>query len=293
MLECVANVSEGRKLDVLTALSTACGPSLLDLHLDPDHHRSVFTLAGPGPRGAEAAVRALARAVVRHVEIGAHTGVHPRFGVLDVVPFIALGPTRAEREVAIEAARSFARWWSEAQGVPVFLYDDADPDGCDLPTTRRRAFKFRAPDHGPSAPHPQLGATAVGARKPLVAINCELVTQRIEVARRVAMAVRESDGGLEAVRALAFALPSTGRTQVSMNLVDLDRTGVQEAVLHVRELARLERTDVAGVELVGLVPRSEIDRCSDEFLRWSGLDADLTIEARLAAAGEGREVADS
>lgn len=287
MLECVANVSEGRDRDLLATLVQACGSSLLDLHVDPDHHRSVFTLAGPGPREAEAAIRSLARVVARNVDIGGHSGVHPRFGALDVVPFVALSPTRAEHEAAVEAARSFARWWSEAHGVPVFLYDDADPEGCDLPTTRRRAFKIRAPDHGPSSPHPQLGATAVGARKPLVAINCELVTKHVDVARRIAMATRELNGGLPGVRALAFTLASTGRTQVSMNLVDLDRTGVQEAVLHVRELARLERTEIARVELVGLVPRSELDRCSDEFLRWSGLDADVTIEARLVEMAAG------
>ncbi len=279
----MANVSEGRDEAVIAALSAACRVSLLDLHVDPDHHRSVFTLAGPGPHGAEGAARMLAKAVARHVDLSGHEGVHPRLGALDVVPFVALGGTDRERTKAVEAALSFARWWAEAFEVPVFLYDEAEPSGTNLPAVRRRAFRTLRPDFGPSAPHPRLGATAVGARRPLVAVNCELISRDVDVARRIARAVRESNGGLAAVRALGLPLPSSGRAQVSMNLVDLALTGVEDAVLQVRELARAEHTDVAAVELVGLVPRSELDRCGDEFLAWSGLDATSTIEARIAA----------
>lgn len=281
MLECVPNVSEGRDETALRAIAEACLRSLVDVHSDPDHNRSVFTLAGPGPRDAEGAARVLARAVAKHLSIERHVGVHPRTGALDVVPFVSLSPTNAEREHAAEAARSFGRWWASAFDVPVFFYDDADPDRRDLPHIRTHAFKNRAPDLGPSAPHPRLGATAVGARRPLVAVNMLLVTRDVDVARRIARAVRERDGGLPGVRALGFLLEAEGRAQVSMNLADLDRTGVQEACLHVRELAQHERTSVAEVELVGLIPRAELDRCSDEFLEWSGFDADATIEARV------------
>jgi len=121
----------------------------------------------------------------------------------------------------------------------------------------------------------------VGARKPLIAINLLLVTRDVAVARRIAREIRESDGGLPAVRALGFMLESEGRAQVSMNLVDLDRTGIEDACLTVRELALRERTDVASVELVGLVPRFELDRCSDDFLEWADIDADTAIEARV------------
>jgi glutamate formiminotransferase len=285
VLECVANVSEGRDPEVLDRLRAACGASLLDVHVDPDHHRSVFTLAGPGTADAAPAVRALAGAVADLVDIRCHDGVHPRLGALDVVPFVALPPTPAAREEAASAARSFARWWSAAYEVPVFLYDDADPQGRDLPQARRTAFAGRAPDHGPDRPHPRLGATAVGARRPLVALNCVLATPRLDIARRVARSVRERDGGLAAVRALAFWLDRAQRAQVSLNLVDLDRTGVQEAVLAVRDRARREGSDVAAVELVGLLPAAELDRCSKDFAEWAGLDAAQTIEARLAARG--------
>jgi glutamate formiminotransferase len=226
-------------------------------------------------------VRALATAVPEHLSMVGHEGEHPRFGVLDVVPFVALGGTKAEREIAAEEARAFGRWWAESHQVPVFLYDDADPDGRDLPHARTHGFKTRAPDYGPGAPHPRLGATAVGARRPLVAINCVLVTRDVVVARQIARRMRERDGGLRGVRALGFFLPDARRAQVSMNLTEIDRTGVQDACLHVRELARSLGTDVASVELVGLLPRAELGRCSDDFLQWSGIDATSSIEARI------------
>jgi glutamate formiminotransferase len=281
VLECVVNVSEGRDMEALQALADACGPSLVDVHADPDHHRSVFTLAGPGPHDACGAARELALAVASRLSMLGHEGEHPRFGMLDVVPFVALGGTTAERTQAAEEARAFAQWWAETGEVPVFLYDDADPEGRDLPHARSHAFKSRAPDFGPGAPHPRLGATAVGARRPLIAINCVLVSRDVSIARRIARMMRERDGGLRGVRALGFALPDADRVQVSMNLTDIDRTGVQDACLHVRELAQELGTDVAAVELVGLLPRRELDRCSDDFLVWSGIDAGATIEGRI------------
>jgi glutamate formiminotransferase len=281
MLECVANVSEGRDVETLRAVAKCCGDSLLDVHTDPDHHRSVFTLAGPAPDDAGPAARRLGRAVATSVSIARHDGVHPRLGALDVVPFVALGGTDAERERAAATARDFGAWWAETHDVPVFFYDDADPEARDLPHIRRHAFATRPPDLGPAAPHPTLGATAVGARKPLVAINLVLVADDVVIAQRIARQVRERDGGLPGVRALGLMLESKGRPQVSMNLVDLDRTGVEAACLEVRELARREHTDIGSVELVGLVPRTDLDRCSDEFLAWSGIDATAAIESRV------------
>ena len=281
MLECVANVSEGRDVDALRAVAKCCGDSLIDVHADADHHRSVFTLAGPARYDAGPAARDLAGAVATNVSIATHDGVHPRLGALDVVPFVALGGTKVERAQAADAARDFGTWWAETHEVPVFLYDDADPAGRDLPHIRRHAFKTRKPDFGPAVPHPTLGATAVGARKPLVAINLLLVTGDVAVARRIAREIREQDGGLPGVRALGLMLESKGHPQVSMNLVDLDRTGIEDACLDVRELARREHTDVASVEVVGLVPGADLDRCSDEFLEWADIDASAAIEARV------------
>jgi glutamate formiminotransferase len=279
VLECVVNVSEGRDASVLTELRVACGPSLLDLHVDTDHHRSVFTLAGPGPHDAEAAARALARAVAARVSLVEHEGVHPRFGALDVVPFVALGED--EPETATRVARDFGHWWSDEFAVPVFFYDDADPEHRDLPTVRRTAFSVRMPDAGPPDRHATLGATAVGARAPLVAINCLLDTASGDVAVDIARHTRARDGGLPGVRALGLVLASRGRAQVSMNLVDLEATGVEAACDHVRALARARGTDVVDVELVGLLPRAELGRCRADFRAWSGLGEEHTIEGRL------------
>jgi glutamate formiminotransferase len=281
VLECVVNVSEGRDMGVLRVLAEACGPTLVDVHADHDHHRSVFTLAGPDARDACEGARQLAAAVAGHLSIVGHEGEHPRLGVLDVVPFVALGGTNTEQAQAAAEARAFGAWWADNYGVPVFLYDEADPQGRDLPNARRTGFGTRKPDFGAAHPHPTLGATAVGARRVLVAINCVLVSRDVTVARRIAVLMREKGGGLPGVRALGFYLPEARRAQVSMNLTDVERTGVQDAVLHVRSLAQSLGTDVAAVELVGLLPRRQLDRCTDDFLVWSGLDATATIEARV------------
>lgn len=282
MLECVINVSEGRRADALRALADAGGGELLDVHTDPDHNRSVFTLAGHRD-DLTAAALGLARAAGEHIDLSSHTGVHPRLGAVDVVPFVAL--TGEERETAVAVARDWGAQAAETLGVPVFLYGDADPAGRSLPETRRDAFSRRPPDFGPLVPHPRLGAVAVGARPLMVAINCELDSSDVRLARRIAGQIRERDGGLPGVRALGFWLALKGRAQVSMNLVDLEATGVDAACSEVRRLARAEGADVAAVELVGLVPAAELARCSPDFLRWSGLGADQTIEARLWAAG--------
>ena len=278
------NVSEGRDRAALDELARACGPSLLDVHADADHHRAVFTLAGPGAADAAAAARALARSAVERLDLRAHDGVHPRLGVLDVVPFVALDEPPAG---AVEAARSFARWLGTDVGVPVFLYGDADDRGRSLPDARRDAFSRRVPDFGPAAADPRTGATAVGARAPLVAVNCRLDRDDVALARQIAHEVRERDGGLPGVRALGFRLASAAAAQVSMNVTDLAATGVEAACTAVRLAAGRAGASVDAVELVGLVPAAEQARWSDGFREWSRLAADVTIEARLAARRRG------
>lgn len=285
MLECVVNLSEGRRADVLERLAAAGGPALLDVHTDPDHHRSVFTIASTDPTVVEAAVRRLATAAAAALRLTDHQGVHPRLGVVDVVPFVALAPT--PDAVAVDAARRFADWIAADLGIPAFRYDRADPQGRTLPTVRRDAFRHRAPDAGPDRPDPRLGACAVGARPPLVAVNVELDRDDLDLARAVARAVRERDGGLTGVRALGLRLASRGHTQVSMNLVDLDSTGLETACTVVRDRLAAAGAGVVHVELVGLLPAAVLDACSGEFREWSGISADATIEARAARVGGG------
>jgi glutamate formiminotransferase len=264
---------------VLAQLADACGASLLDVHFDHDHHRSVFTLAGPTPHAAEHAARSLAETVARLVDLRRHRGVHPRLGALDVVPFVSLdGSTR---EDARRAAVDFAKWAVTDLGLPVFLYGDADPASRSLPDARRDAFTTRPPDLGPPSPHSLLGAVAVGARPVMIAVNCVIDTGDLAVARAIARQVRERDGGFPGVRALAFPLTAR-RTQVSMNLVDLSRTGLQVACEGVQASARAVGRTVVEVELVGLLPIAELRRCTDEFRAWVGLGPEQTIEGRLA-----------
>jgi glutamate formiminotransferase len=211
--------------------------------------------------------------------------VHPRLGVLDVVPYVALDAPFLH---AIDAAFAFAAWVNTELSVPVFFYDGCAEGYRSLPEVRRGAFTRLAPDLGVPEPHPRLGAVAVGARRPLVAVNCWLDTDDLALARVVATEVRERDGGLPGVRALGFALARRGLAQVSMNLVDLERTGLEAACTAVRDAVATAGGRVAGVELVGLVPAAELARCRPEFLEWSGLGPDDTIEGRLAARSGGR-----
>jgi glutamate formiminotransferase len=283
MLECVPNVSEGRRREVVEQLAVACGGPLLDVHTDPDHNRSVFTIAAEAAEEVEAAAVRLAEAVARTVDHSWHDGVHPRLGALDVVPFVALSATPEARASAVRTAQYFAGWLGDTLDVPTFLYDEADPQERPLPLLRRDAFARRMPDYGPSEPHPKLGATAVGARRPLVAINCELDRDNVELARRIADDVRERGGGLPGVRALGFELSSRGRAQVSLNVTDLASTGVEEACADVARAARAEGADVARIELVGLMPRAVLEECSPAFRRRANLGDEQTIEGRLGS----------
>lgn len=279
MLESVVNISEGRDHDTIDAIGAAAGAALLDIHRDPDHHRSVFTLAALDPATTERAVRGLVATALHHLDLRHHVGVHPRLGIIDVVPFIAFPPSAPE--VAVGAARDFADWLADTQRVPVFMYDDASADARTLPIVRRTAFESLAPDRGPGLPDPRWGATAVGARPPMIAVNVELNTNDLRLAQAIARRVRERDGGLAGVRALGLALASRGTVQVSMNLVDLTATSLEGACTAVRHLGEHEKTEVRRIELVGLLPAHEITRSSSTFLAWSGLDDRNTIEAHL------------
>ncbi len=279
VLEAVVNVSEGRDARRIRAIGAAAGAALLDVHDDLDHHRSVFTVCAREAAATEAAVHRLVTVACEDLDLRDHAGVHPRLGVVDVVPFVALPPTPAD--VAVSAARAFGAWLVRTFAVPVFLYGAASPGGHTLPEVRRDAFGSLSPDLGPDRPHPRYGATAVGARPPLVAVNVELATDDLDLARTIARETRERDGGLLGVRALGLPLGSRGTVQVSMNLVDLAATGVERACEEVRERAHLRDVDVARVELVGLMPAAELARCSARFRDRAGLDESLTIEGRV------------
>jgi glutamate formiminotransferase len=259
VLECVVNISEGRRADVVAAIGTAAGVDLLDVHTDAHHNRSVLTLVG------EEAPRAVTAAAVARLDLRAHAGVHPRIGVVDVVPFVALGATPENEAVA--ARDRFGAWAAAELGVPGFAYGRERT----LPDVRRQAFAALTPTWGPAAPHPTAGAIAVGARPLLVAYNLWLAPgAELAEARRVAGAVRDTE-----VRTLGLAVGD--EVQVSMNLVAPLAVGPAEVWDRVAALA-----PIARAELVGLVPAAVLDRTPEA--RWDQLDLgpDRTIEARLA-----------
>jgi glutamate formiminotransferase / 5-formyltetrahydrofolate cyclo-ligase len=276
LLECVINLSEGRDKRVISALAAAAGTYLLDVHSDPDHHRSVLTLAGPEEAVVQGA-RAVARAALAGIDLRGHAGEHPRIGALDVVPFVPLNrePGPAGRlgdgrlESAVKVRNGFARWAARELDLPCFLYG---PERT-LPELRRTAWSTLAPDLGPTASHRTAGAVAVGARPVLVAYNLWLAGADLGLARRVAGAIRSPH-----LRALGLA---AGRSvQVSCNLIAPWRVGPGAVFDSVASQAA-----VARAELVGLVPLSVLE--AEPRHRWGelGLSPSTTIEARLDQAG--------
>lgn len=264
----VPNVSEGRDFARLARLDAALGEevTLLDRHSDLDHHRAVFTLAGPTETLSDA-LTGLAGASITEIDMTAWQGAHPAIGALDVCPVVWLSEGRRESaaEAALETGQAVG-----AMGVPVFLYGDLATNhdrrerayyragGIDALWQRMTSGSLR-PDFGPDRPHPTAGATLVTARAPLAAFNLELATDQLAVARDIAAAIREGpDDGIPGVRALGVSL-STGRTQVSTNIHDPIGTPLGEIVQVVRDEAALRGTAVIETELIGLIPEAAME----------------------------------
>lgn len=293
MIECVANVSEGRSAAVIEEITAALRltrAALLDVHVDPDHHRSVLTLAGD-PHAVEDAAFALARECVVRIDLRRHSGVHPRMGALDVLPFVPLAGSSMAGCVQM-ARRVGARIASEL-GVPVYLYGEAAsrPERRSLSFVRGRGLETLearmrdegfAPDFGPSRPHPTAGAIAVGARDALVAYNVRIDTTDVAFARRIAAAIRETQGGMRGVQALGLPLATRGCTQVSMNLVGPTLPRVVDAFQRVRALAQACGVSVTASELVGLAPSAALEGATRRNLRLDDEPSAHVLEARLA-----------
>jgi glutamate formiminotransferase / 5-formyltetrahydrofolate cyclo-ligase len=289
VLEAVPNVSEGRDPGAVEEIGRAFagGVRLLDVHADADHHRSVYTLAGD----EDAIVRSLvagAASAVDAVDLRVHDGVHPRVGAVDVVPLVPLAPDGME--AARGAALATAELLASELGLPVFLYGEVGQG-------RRPAFFRRGglrelerrieagelePDLGPRAIDPRSGAVLVGARAALVAYNVDLATDDVSVAKEVAAAVRESGGGMPGVQAIGLRLPRAGRTQVSMNVLDLERSPLHEVYARIVAEAVVRGVAVEGGELVGLVPASVVDAAAAAGAHVPGVDARRALERLLA-----------
>jgi glutamate formiminotransferase len=300
LVECVPNVSEGRRLEVVDVIAQAAtsvpGVRLLDRSSDADHHRSVLTLAGPPSEVADA-MEAVVAAAIEHIDMRIHSGRHPRLGAVDVIPFVPLGGSTMDECVSL--ARSFAARIADRFALPVFLYAAAArrPERRVLADIRRPQFEGLvdalsapggAPDFGPSVPHPTAGATVVGARPFLVAWNIDLDTDDVAVAKRIAGRIRERDGGLPRVQALGLLLDGQARAQVSMNLLDTDVTPMWRVWEEVGRLAADERVAVRDSELIGLVPQAAILSAADR----AGMDPALPVAARLDAGARALRIRD-
>jgi glutamate formiminotransferase len=290
----VPNVSEGRDTTVIETLGRAVQATaarLLDVHRDSDHHRSVFTFLGP-MAAVEAGAVALTRAAVRLVDLTRHRGVHPRVGAVDVIPFVPLrGASMAD---AVAAAHRVGRTVAAECGLPVFFYGEASRGALprELPALRRGGLEGLAgrlsdpawrPDEGPALPHPTAGVTAIGARGPLIAFNAVLDTAEVEAAHAIARALRESSGGLPAVRAIGVMLESRRAAQVSMNLLDYRRTAARLVARRLEDEAQRHGARIVEYELVGCAPADALSDWPHDLAAIAGLKASQLLDPALFA----------
>jgi glutamate formiminotransferase len=271
--ECVPNLSEGRDprliADLAHSIRNTPGVSLLDHSADPDHNRSVFTFTGAQPNVMAAALAAAAIAVDR-IDLNRHTGVHPRIGAIDVVPFVPFSSNALD--ASADLARNFAEKLWEQLRVPVFLYEHAalHPERRNLEQVRRLARAGAAPDIGDGR-HPTAGACAAGARDFLIAWNIWLDTPDLSIAQTIARAIRFSSGGFPGVKALALPLISKAIVQVSINTTDFRATPLHVVFESVSGMAARSEIRVLGSELIGMLPREALDLSAQHDLHWLNL----------------------
>jgi glutamate formiminotransferase / 5-formyltetrahydrofolate cyclo-ligase len=293
VIECVPNVSEGRRADVVSAIVDAIrrvtGVRVLDVSSDPSHNRSVLTLAGDAA-SLKAAVLALFDAALRAIDLRAHSGEHPRLGAVDVVPFIPIEGASMQDCVAL--AKETAAAVAERFRVPIYLYEEAAsaPARRNLEDVRRGEFEGLAakmaapewaPDYGPAAPHPSAGAAVIGARMPLIAYNINLATDRLDVAKKIAAAIRHSSGGFRYVKAMGIALDDRGIVQVSMNLTNYEKTPMHRVFEVVRREAARYGVNVLESEIIGLVPAAALVAAAEYLLQLERFTPDQVLETKL------------
>ena len=299
IVECIPNFSEGRRTEVIdeivAAIKTIPGATLLDRESDADHNRSVVTFVAPPDRVVDAAIAA-AKKAAELIDLNHHKGEHPRMGATDVIPFVPISGVTMDDCVAL-ARECGERMWRELS-IPVYLYEKAAtrPERENLAAIRKGQFEgirdeietsaARGPDFGEARVHPTAGITAVGARPPLIAYNVNLGTADIEVANKIARAVRHLSGGLRYVKALGFELKDRGIVQVSMNMVNYEGTPLFRAFEMIKREAERYGVPVLGSEIVGLVPQGALNAVADFYLQLENFSENQILEHRLEATME-------
>ena len=293
VIECVPNVSEGRRLDVISRLTETLkavpGLRVLDVQSDPAHNRSVFTLAGDAA-AMTAGIPQLFEGAIAAVDLTRHKGEHPRLGAVDVTPFIPIdGITMAD---CVALAKSIAEDVASRFSLPIYLYEEAstNPLRKNLEDIRRGEFEGLAakmatpgwaPDYGPAVPHPTAGAAVIGARMPLIAYNINLNTNRLDVAKKIASAIRMSSGGLRYVKAMGIPLEDRGLVQVSMNLTNYEKTPIFRVFDLVKREAARYGVSVLESEIVGLVPAAALRKSVEYYLQLERFSGDQVLENKL------------
>ncbi|MBK9090112.1 MAG: glutamate formimidoyltransferase [Holophagales bacterium] len=294
LIECIPNISEGRRPEVVAAVRDAAvsaGPGvlLLDWTSDADHNRSVLTFLGDGPALVRAMEAMVAEALV-HVDLTKHEGAHPRLGAVDVIPFVPIrGATAAD---CVALAKELGARLADKHGLPVYLYEDAATSESrrNLATIRKGEFEGLAekmkspewkPDFGPVAPHPTGGATVVGARSPLVAYNINLGTADLSIADRIAKSIRHLSGGFRFVKAMGVRLEARGIVQVSINMTNYEKTPLHRVFETVRSEAERFGVPVVGSEIIGLVPQAALVGAAEHYLRLESPASSQVLENKL------------
>jgi glutamate formiminotransferase / 5-formyltetrahydrofolate cyclo-ligase len=295
IIECVPNISEGRRADVVTGIVDALRGvdrvRVLDYSSDSSHNRSVLTLAGEAEPLKDAVLKLYERAVAA-IDLRSHSGEHPRLGAVDVVPFVPIEGVTMNDCVAL--AKSTAAAIADRFGVPIYLYEEAasQPERRNLEDIRRGEFeglreKMRdpawKPDYGPAEPHPSAGASVVGARMPLIAYNINLATDRLDVAKKIAAAIRHSSGGFKFVKAMGIRLEDRGVVQVSMNLTNYEKTPIYRVFEVVKREAGRYGVNVLESEIVGLVPSAALVGTAEYYLQLERFNNDQVLENKLRA----------
>ncbi|MCK9275225.1 MAG: glutamate formimidoyltransferase [Syntrophales bacterium] len=293
IIECIPNFSEGRNRSVVEAIVDAAaaihGIRILDYSMDEDHNRSVLTFIG-SPEAVEAAAALACDKAVQLIDMSTHTGIHPRIGAVDVVPFVPLQD--AVIQDAVRLARRFGRAFAKRNNVPVYFYGAAalKPERSILSAIRRGEYEtlrnkmsdpMWRPDAGPADFNARCGATAVGARKPLIAFNINLKSCDIEAAHNIARSVRQSGGGLSHVQALGLHLKSRNIVQISMNLTDFETTSLCKVFDAVKEKAAAFGIDVLESELIGLIPEAALEGATAEYLQICNFGREKIIEQHI------------
>lgn len=293
IIESIPNVSEGRRAEVIQKLTEAIrqteGVRLLDYSSDTSHNRSVFTLVGDAPALKEA-VLSLFEAAVAHVDLRTHQGEHPRLGAVDVVPFVPIeGASMAD---CVALAKDVAATVAERFALPVYLYEEAsqNPARKNLEDVRRGEFEGLAtkmampgwtPDFGPAVPHESAGASVIGARMPLIAYNINLNTNRVDVAKKIATAIRHSSGGLRHIKAMGVLLEDRNIAQVSMNLTNYQKTPIFRVFEMVKREAERYGVSILESEIVGLVPSAALLGAAEYYLQIERFSAEQVLENKL------------